>query len=282
MRIMLFQGSPRYVDNCPDQSGKTALLAEHIINNAPDSIEIDYCDLAVKGDGNIIQPCKACVSTAIMHCHYPCDCYVAGSDKFPDFMHNNDIYGRLESCDGFIVLTPVHWYAPSTPVKALFDRLVCINSTLTTEVANDQLGIEKDSDKSRAAERSGKYHHLLKNHYEGKFAAFFIHGDAGGEDYREFAKKPKKYLPTIPDSFKRHLKNGDEGWVNNPRNSIMPLVWQCRYSGIYVPEDLIVGFHATKGISYSDAMDLAENNLDDFYQEGSDLLKRLIQKLEDR
>ena len=116
---------------------------------------------------------------------------------------------------------------------------------------------------------------MLENHYEGKFAAFFIHGDAGGEEYREYAKKPKKYLPTIPDSFRRHLKNGDEGWVNDPRNSIMPLVWQCRYSGIYVPEDLIVGFHATEGISYSEAMDLAETKLDEFYQQGLDLLNRL-------
>lgn len=266
-RILLIQGSPRYVDNCPGQSGKTNLLAEYLIENAPEGVEIDFLDLSIKGDGNIVQPCKACISTGGgIHCHYPCDCYVAGSKEFPDLMHNDNVYGRLEAADGFLVLSPVHWYAVSGQVKALFDRLVCTNLTLTTEQA-EEIGVGKDPVKSRELEQSGEFTHLLRNHYEGKYGAFLIHGDNGGADYA---------VHDLPESFTRHMtKKGDEGWVNDPKNSVMNLVWQCRYSGIFVPDDLIVGFHATTDISYSEAMDLAISNLDSFYAEGLGLLNKL-------
>ena len=51
MRIMLFQGSPRRANNCPDQWGKTKLLAEHIMEYAPADVDIDYCEIRrYKGD----------------------------------------------------------------------------------------------------------------------------------------------------------------------------------------------------------------------------------------
>jgi multimeric flavodoxin WrbA len=281
MRIMLFQGSPRRADNCPDQWGKTKLLADHIIKNAPDDVEIDYCDLSVSAKTRI-GPCKGCVSTANgFHCHYPCDCWSANAadPQYKDYMHDANIYERLEACDGFLVLTPINWYSSSSQLKLMFDRLSCINTTLTTE-QSDALGIGKDAGKSAVAEQSGMYHHLLKNHYEGKYAAFFIHGDMGGSDYYELAKTKKKYLPMFPKSYTDHMKKGySAGWLDDPRNTIMDLVWQCRYSGIFVPENCIVGINATSGISYSEAMRLAISNLDEFYDLGLDLLLRLCKHL---
>jgi len=276
MKIALIQGSPRNVRNCPNQSSKTSLLADYIIENNT-GVNIDYIDLSIKGDGNIVQPCKGCVSTSSFHCHYPCDCYVAKSEKFPDFMHNNNIYERLEKADGILVLTPVHWYAVTSVLKNFFDRLVCINLTLTTDLA-EELSVGKDANKSRLLEKDGELNQLLRNHYEGKYAAFLAHGDDGGVDYRQFSDDPN-WHPNMPSSLVNYLKQGDEGPFNSPRNAIMPLVWQCRYSGINVPDDLVVGFHATKGVSYSEAMDLAESNLDAYYEIGLKLFLRLIQYL---
>lgn len=282
---MIFQGSPRNPKNCPDQWGKTMLLAKYLIANAPEDVEIDFCDLSVKTDTSIIQPCKACYSTGGgFHCHFECDCYVPNNKAYPDFMHDAKIYKRLKKCDGFLVLTPIHWYSVTSQVKAMFDRLVCCNLTITT-AESEMLGIGKDADKSRDAEKSGEFNHLRKNHYEGKYAAFFIHGDNGGTDYREFVeeglapkerKLPLAKYPKMPPAYKKHLKHGtDEGRINEAMQAVMPLVWQCRYSGINCPDDLIVGTHATSALSYSDSMDSAINNLEEFYKTGLELLLRL-------
>ena len=284
-RIILFQGSPRNKNNCPDQNSKTHLLAQFILNNTPNNVEIDYCDLSIQPDRSIIQPCKGCVSTANGYqCHYPCDCYSAGSDTYPDLMHDDDIYRRLERADGFLVLSPVHWYSVTTEVKAMFDRLVCCNLTLTAKQAKE-FGIGKNAEKSISLEQTGELNSLLKNHYAGKYGAFFIHGDNGGVDYEEFdVYQDGQYHPNLPPSFMQYAQEGKdgvptEGKINSPKHAVMPIVWQCRYSGIFVPDDLIVGMQATTGVSYSEAMKLAETNLDHFYLAGLDLFKKLIQYL---
>jgi multimeric flavodoxin WrbA len=274
IRILVFQGSPRREDNCPNQAGKTQLLADYIKAHAPANVEIELCDLSV-GNGPRIQPCKGCVSTAGgFHCHWPCDCYSKNSDKMPDFLHDNDVYQRLESSDGFMVLTPIHWYGPSTAVKALFDRIVCANLTLTVDQSRT-LNLGKDAAKTRAMEKSGQHVDLLANHLEGKFAAFFAHGDNGGADYREQAPgiSPRPY----PDSLRDHMAtvSDPEGRANLPRESIMPLVWQCRYSGIHVPDDLAVGEHINAGVNHAQAMD-AMARKEEFFKLGSALLTRLV------
>ncbi len=273
IKLLLFQGSPRREDNCPNQAGKTAQLAHYIIDHAPADVETDLCDLSV-GAGPMIQPCKGCVSTAGgFHCHWPCDCYSKNSAKIPDFLHDADIYQRLTACDGFIVLTPIHWYGPSTVVKALFDRLVCANLTLTVEQSR-ALQLGKDAVKTRAAEKSKLHDHLLNNHLDGKFAAFFAHGDNGGCDYKEQA--PGALRP-FPEALREHMKTiaDPEGISNDPRQSIMPLVWQCRYSGIYVPDDLAIGEHINAGINHAQAMD-AMSRQNRFFELGAELLKRLV------
>lgn len=282
IRVMAFQGSARNKENCPDQWGKTRRAIDHAVGGLPDDVEVDYCDLSVKADGNIVQPCKACVSTSGgFHCHWPCTCYSKGDEGLPDFMYNEDVYARLERADAFIVYTPINWYAPSSVVKSLFDRLVCANLTLTKAQAEELYGEGdiKSAEKTRMAEKSGKYHGLLRNHLEGKVAAFFAHGDNGAADYKELANDPEDGYPELPSEYRRHLKHDDghldEGNVNDPKRAVAPLVWQCRYSAIDVPDDLVVGFHVNKGVGYAEGNDAARRD-EKFLEAGRDLLLRLV------
>jgi hypothetical protein len=168
-----------------------------------------------------------------MHCHWPCDCFSKGLDENRDLMHEADIYKRLEECDGFIVVSPVHWYSVSSQVKAMFDRLVCTNLTITQSEARQIFGKgnTKNSQLTGRAELSTKYKHLLKNHLEGRWAGFIVHGDNGANDY-------DNNPPQI----------GDELW--SVRNNVMPLVYQCRFSGIHCPDDLVEAIYINEGLPY--------------------------------
>ena len=267
VRIMVFSGSSRDSEDCPDQDGKTLTLAKKSTEDLPDNVEVDFCDLAVKTDKPIVQPCKACVSTAGgFHCHWHCTCYFKNDKKKPDFMHDENVYGRLEKCDGFVVFSPINWYSVSTPIKAMFDRLVCANLTITKNQAlkiyDDDI---KNAEKTRAASKSGKYDDMLKNHLEGKHAAFFIHGDGGADDYERSQH---------PEAYEKEAHRG-EGAHSDPKLAVMPLVLQCKYSGIFVPDDLVVGIHVNEGKSYAEANDIYKKD-EEFFKAGKDLVKRLV------
>jgi multimeric flavodoxin WrbA len=256
-KILVFQGSPRRQDSCANQTPKSFKIAEHLIDKWTPFSEIEFIDLSI-GKVNI-QPCKGCVSTSNgMHCHWYCSCYSKGSKK-PDLMYEADIYKKLENCDGFLVITPIHWYSVSTQVKAMFDRLVCANQTITKEQAVDIFGEgnTKDSNLTGRAELSGEYKHLLKNHLEGKWAAFYAHGDDGANDYN--GNQPY---------------TGDTNW--DVKNCIMPLVYQCRYSGINCTDDLVESFYINRGKDYYQAnLDFSE----EFLTRADNLMERLIDRI---
>jgi multimeric flavodoxin WrbA len=42
-------------------------------------------------------------------------------------MWNLDLYGRLARADAWAVIGPINWYGPSSNIKAMFDRRICIN-----------------------------------------------------------------------------------------------------------------------------------------------------------
>jgi len=62
----------------------------------------------------VIHPCKACVSTAMPLCHWPCSCYPNHAvGQVNDWM--NEIYPRWVAAHGVMILCPVHWYqAPAS------------------------------------------------------------------------------------------------------------------------------------------------------------------------
>jgi len=268
INIVAFQGSPRTKDSCSGGNSKTSFLLNEAIQKITKEAKITLIDLKVMDNDPQIRPCKGCIGTSNgFHCHYECSCYAKG-DGTNDLMHEKDVYKKLKKADGFVVFTPVHWSGPSSQVKALFDRLVCVNLTLTQEQAKEIYGKDiKNPKLTIAAEQSGKYRDLLKNHYEGKVGAFFIHGDDGANDYVG-RKMPLAMADSKPqDNI-------------SPKEAIMPIVNQCRYSGIFVPENCIEGNVFGYKEKYS------QNNIDvrksDLIDKSIKLIKNLIKEIKKR
>ena len=126
-KVVLFQGSPRDKETCPNMDSKTHTIVEYMVENWSPFINFKVIDLSVNQYKKpIIQPCKGCVSTAGgYHCHFPCSCYNKGDQKLPDLMHELDVYKHLQESDAFIVVSPIHWHSLSAQIKTMFDRLVC-------------------------------------------------------------------------------------------------------------------------------------------------------------
>ena len=268
VRVLLVQGSPRAADNCPQQEPKTAKLVNQLADDKDFSdVELDVLDLAVRDQ--IVQPCKACVSTAAPLCVWHCNCYEPNSKDFPDLMHDENVYQRLERSHGFIIFTPIHWYGPSTMVKAMFDRLVCANGGLQFPDLIDG----KDADKARKLEKSPQWEEIRTNHLEGRYAGFFIMGDNGANE--GLADGTPKWLHD-KDIFDPEK----EAHFNDPVHAIMPLVWQTRYSGIWVKEDCIDGLHVGEGLPYADNIKNF-NKQEEPYEKAKSLLRRLLEYIED-
>ena len=268
IKIFAIQGSPRTKESCSGGDSKTEYLLKEALKEIPKDVRVDLLNLRVMDTDPQVRPCKGCIGTSNgFHCHYPCSCYDK-DDGTNDLMHEENVYKRMEQADGFVVFTPVHWYAPSSQVKALFDRLVCVNLTLTRDDAKKIMGKDIKNPKLTAkTEQSGKYRDLLKNHYEGKVGAFFIHGDDGANDY------VNRKMPLSMVEYKKE---------NNvsPRESIMPIVNQCRYSGIFVPDNCIEGVVFGYGSPYS------QNNIDvkksDLVNKATRLINNLVQEIKKR
>jgi multimeric flavodoxin WrbA len=238
--LVLIQGSPRRKDSCANQTSKSQKVVEHIISKWGALVDIELIDLSVN-EKPTISPCKGCVSTAGgFHCHWPCSCFKKGL-KTPDLLYEKDAYEKLERCDGFIVISPIHWYSVSTNVKAMFDRLVCSNLTLTTGQAEKMFGKGniKNQEFTSREEIKAKNTHLLKNHLKGKVGGFYIHGDDGANDYSD---RPVPYVGDKEDNWQ-------------PKDAIMPIVYQMRYSEVICPDNLIMAFYVNEGKPYSKADD---------------------------
>lgn len=271
-KILLFQGSSRDKDTCPGMISKTQKIVDYVIDKWSPFIDFDFVDLAVNhSKRSIIQPCKGCVSTSSYHCHWKCSCFKQNDLKRPDLLHDEDVYGRLEKNDGFLIFSPIHWHAPTTQVKALFDRLVCANMTLTTTDALSVLGKGNLKNAEITGQKSldGEYDHLLKNHLEGKVAGFYIHGDMGANEYTE---------TDSPEAFNKKEENK---WFGDAKSTIMPIVMQCKYSGIEAPNNLIQAFYTNKGEAYYKAnLDFEEN--DEFIKKADELIENLLDYLDKR
>ena len=278
-RLLFFQGSARNPRGEAHQRGKTAALMRHAVAEAERlGAEVDIIDLSVAEESIRVQPCYACISTAGgYHCHYPCDCYLRPDEmegeeaeeeeEMPsDFLAENRVFDRVMAADAFLVYTPINWYAVPTQVKAMFDRFVCANLTLTRADAADLLGEEnlKNPTVTRAAEKAGVSPELLTNHWAGKYAAFFVHGDDGADDYLD-RPKPRS-LRLYPD---------ETAAIHDPKMAVMPLVQQMRYSGVNVPEDLIVRMHINRGIDYATANDVTKHK-QPVFDKAAELVRRTL------
>ncbi len=84
------------------------------------------------------------------------------------------------------------------------------------------------------------------NHLEGRTAGFFCYGDGGGDEL-DVEGRPK-----LLKHMHKHYFDPDNEPFENDRDSYAPLIWQCRYGGIEVPDELWHYVEFGKGEKYSD------------------------------
>jgi multimeric flavodoxin WrbA len=271
-KILIIQGSPRDKDSCSDMSSKSHDIVDYIKDKWLPFIDFHTIDLAVnQAKQPIVQPCKGCISTAGgYHCHFPCSCYFKGDKKKPDLMHDLDIYKLLQECDAFIIISPVHWFSLTSQVKSFFDRLVCINQTLAVDDAKNLMGPKniKNSEITGKLSKSGKYENMLRNHLYGKVAAFYVHGDDGANDYTK-NKLPESY-DVISDPF-----------TIDPKSAVLPYIMQMKYSGVFVPDNLVQAFHVNKGLDYYTANKTFDKQKE-FKERADVLIENLLNYLDEK
>jgi multimeric flavodoxin WrbA len=174
-RILLVNASPRSDQTCPGEMSKTyrlARLAQEAIER--EACEVDFLDLSDLAStyGRRILPCKACVSTAMPLCHWPCSCYPNHAlGQTGDWM--NELYPRWSRAHGVLIVTPVNWYQAPSVLKLMIDRLVCAdggNPDPTTTRG-------KDPALAKELELAGWGY---PRHLAGRAFAVVVHGDAAG------------------------------------------------------------------------------------------------------
>jgi multimeric flavodoxin WrbA len=175
-RILLINGSSRSEHTCPGEMSKTlrlAKMAEAVIVGE-NRFEVDLLDLSKLASeyGRIIYPCKACVSTSMPLCHWPCSCYPNHAmGQVNDWMA--EIYPRWVAAHGVMLVCPVNWYQAPSSVKLMIDRLVCADG------GNPDPTLTGGKDPRRAKElelRGWSY----PRHLSGRLFAVVVHGDAAG------------------------------------------------------------------------------------------------------
>jgi multimeric flavodoxin WrbA len=126
-RVLLIAGAARHDQTCPGEMSKTfrlAALAREEIERAGAQCDLLDLSLLTAQYGRQILPCKACVSTAMPLCHWPCSCYPNHAmGQVSDWM--NEIYPRWVAAHGVMIVTPVYWYQAPSVLKLMIDRLVC-------------------------------------------------------------------------------------------------------------------------------------------------------------
>ena len=239
-RILIISGSDRRQYNCPGVDSKSRMLMLKMAEMLPQNWEIDYEDLGNVYAREHIQSCNACVSTSMALCVWPCNCYEKNSKKEPDLMWNLDLYARLDMADAWAIIGPINWYSCSSNLKLMFDRLVCMNGGNPDEKTIDH----KNPEKAMSLEHTEQWKEMSVNHLEGRTAAFFCYGDEGGDEMDE------NNVPKILQH--KNYFNAPEEPFEHERDAYAPLVWQCRYGGIEVPDNLWQHCTSGKGKKYSD------------------------------
>jgi multimeric flavodoxin WrbA len=177
-RVLLINGSTRSEHTCPGEISKTRRLtyAARDVITATTGFDVDFLDISTLADEphKIIHPCKACVSTAMPLCHWPCSCYPNHAlGQTNDWMA--ELYPRWIAAHGVMILCPVHWYQAPASLKLMIDRLVCADGgnpdPTTTHL--------KDPAMAKAVELAGWDY---PKHLAGRAFAVVAHADAAGSE----------------------------------------------------------------------------------------------------
>ena len=180
-RILVVSAATRSEHTCPGETSKSWRLADHARKTieAHAGFEVDMLELSNLADEpwKVIHPCKACVSTSMALCHWPCSCYPNHAmGQTNDWM--NELYPRWVAAHGILIVCPVHWYQAPASLKLLIDRLVCADGGNPDPTSTSG----KDPEKAKALELAGWPY---PRHLAGRAFAVVAHGDSQGhEDLR--------------------------------------------------------------------------------------------------
>jgi multimeric flavodoxin WrbA len=177
-RILLICASPRTDDTCPGEMSKTFRLTRTALDTmtAAGGVDVDLLDLSrlTSEYGRVILPCKACVSTAMPLCHWPCSCYPNHAmGQVNDWM--NELYPRWVAAHGVMIVSPVHWYGAPSVLKLMMDRLVCADGGNPDPTSTHG----KKPEEAKALELQGWPY---PRHLSGRAFAIVAHGDAAGAE----------------------------------------------------------------------------------------------------
>jgi multimeric flavodoxin WrbA len=177
-RILLVNGSSRSDQTCPGEVSKTFRLVEiarEVVEREAGFL-VDALDLSLLASqyGRQILPCKACVSTAMPLCNWPCSCYPNHAmGQVGDWMA--EIYPMWVAAHGVMIVTPVNWYQAPTGLKAMMDRLVCADGGNPDPTSTGG----KDPRKAKELEMKGWDY---PRHLAGRIFSVVVHADAAGAE----------------------------------------------------------------------------------------------------
>lgn len=177
LTVLLVNGSSRSEHTCPGEVSKSWRLAQISRETLEEEdCAVDFLDLSrlTSEYGRRIHPCKACFSTAAALCHWPCSCYPNYSlGQTQDMM--NEIYPRWVVAHGIMIVTPVNWYGPSSPIKLMMDRLVCADGGNPDPTSTHG----KNAQEAKREELKGWPY---PRHLDGRLFSVVVHGDVEGAE----------------------------------------------------------------------------------------------------
>jgi multimeric flavodoxin WrbA len=175
--VLLICAASRNDKTCPGEMSKTfRLVAIARETLAGQGVEVDLLDLSalISEYGRMILPCKACVSTAMPLCHWPCSCYPNHAlGQVNDWM--NEIYPRWVAAHGVMIVTPVYWHQAPSGLKLMMDRLVCADGGNPDPTST----AGKDPERAKTLELQGWHY---PRHLAGRAFSIVVHGDAAGAE----------------------------------------------------------------------------------------------------
>lgn len=173
--ILIVNASPRSEHTCPGEMSKSfrlATIAKQTVEAKGGVIELLDLSRVASEYGRHIHPCKACFSTSPALCHWPCSCYPNYSlGQSQDWM--NEIYPMWVAAHGIMIVTPVHWYQATSPLKLMIDRLVCADGGNCDPTRTHG----KNAAEAKQIELSGWDY---PRHLAGRLFAVVVHGDTDG------------------------------------------------------------------------------------------------------
>lgn len=175
-RILLINGSARTDQSCPGEMSKTfrlVSLARDLLRRQR-GVEVEVLDLSrlTSEYGRNIHPCKACVSTAMPLCHWPCSCYPNHAmGQTNDWMA--EIYPMWVAAHGVMIVCPVNWYQAPSTLKLMIDRLVCADGGNPDPTSTGG----KDPKRAKALELAGWPY---PRHLAERVFSVVVHGDSAG------------------------------------------------------------------------------------------------------